>query len=145
MHAFSSILCFFQKMSATLSLFNFIQATPSLPWCEKRSGQRLWSYGAPYSATCCLSLGLCRISSMSILMKFSIGNNQFFLESNLKTYRVLLHVVSQHLSIQRPRVGLDTQDFKYKARGEGSAQINDIKYYLHSLFKSNCNHRGYEI
>jgi len=78
-------------------------------------------------------------------MKFSIGNNQFFLESNLKTYRVLLHVVSQHLSIQRPRVGLDTQDFKYKARGERSAQINDIKYYLHSLFKSNCNHRGYEI
>jgi Transposase and inactivated derivatives len=63
MHAFSSILCFFQKMSATLSLFNFIQATPPLPWCEKRSGQRLWSHGAPYSATGCLSLGLCRISS----------------------------------------------------------------------------------
>ncbi|NHZ70232.1 MAG: hypothetical protein GWP18_01175, partial [Proteobacteria bacterium] len=53
---------FFQKYVGQSQPHYFIPAITPLLWWGQRSMQCLWPHGAPYSATCCLSLRLWRIS-----------------------------------------------------------------------------------
>ena len=54
-----------RKIRTAHPIYNFIQAITPLPWWENQSRQLLGPHDAPWSETCCLRSGLCRISRVA--------------------------------------------------------------------------------